>query len=152
MRSMVASRMAQDTQSWVDTFKRHNSGTYNNQYTGFFSFFFNFLLYFNKKHQKKTVMDLAKFIPGMPRLPEKFIQIAEQIPGEIVVSDVTQVLDSQLFWPSFNVPYSEYVRRVSGYNEMLEKHPNLADSIDYVCKIPIFFFIIQTKKKPLNSF
>eukprot|EP00708_Paratrimastix_pyriformis_P002324 GAFH01001067.1.p1 GENE.GAFH01001067.1~~GAFH01001067.1.p1 ORF type:complete len:607 (+),score=260.42 GAFH01001067.1:112-1821(+) len=82
VRVMVANRMGHSGEEWTATFGRYNSGSYNNQY---------------------LVVDYSKFTPGKEPLPGT-LWILEQYPGGYFAKDRTDVLKSQLYYPSFNVP------------------------------------------------
>ena len=87
VRVILANRLASNGEEWTSIFKKENSGTYNNQYM---------ILDLN-------LIDLKKKI-----IPKKSLMIIEQIPGETVVNDVTDVLKKG-YWPSYNIPYSDYL-------------------------------------------
>jgi len=50
------------------------------------------------------ILDLKKFSPGKPLLPETF-RVLEQLPGLIVSEDQTGKLQRERYWGSFNIPY-----------------------------------------------
>jgi hypothetical protein len=102
IRVMVANRMATTGQQWVEIFSQWNSGTYNNQW---------------------IVVDYKQFTSGKPLQPGT-LWIAEQIPGYVVSQDMTDHLATYGYWPSYNVPYFEFVYNVSGYPAMYEKYGN----------------------------
>ena len=92
-RSMVANRLARNGKMWSKIFARRNSGTYNNQW---------------------MVIDYTKFKPGKV-LPKKgLLWILEQLPGHIHMEDLTHVLTSQTYWPSYNTPYYKDIFNLSG--------------------------------------
>ncbi|XP_039285111.1 putative phospholipase B-like 2 [Nilaparvata lugens] len=97
LRAMLANRLATDGETWHEVFSRFNSGTCNNQY---------------------MVVDYNKFTPGEP-LPAGTLWISEQMPGKMVTMDVTDVLVEEGYWSSYNVPYTDEIRRISGYNEKM---------------------------------
>ncbi|GAM18028.1 hypothetical protein SAMD00019534_012030, partial [Acytostelium subglobosum LB1] len=101
-RAIVSNMISQSPQVWVQLFQQFNSGTYNNQW---------------------MVLDYKMFTPGTA-LPAGSFFILEQIPGFCEVADMTANLNKNGFWPSYNIPYSEYVYNISGYNEMFEKYGN----------------------------
>lgn len=49
------------------------------------------------------IIDFKKFIPMQP-LQDGLFTVLEQIPGTIVSADKTDVLRSQQYWPSYNLP------------------------------------------------
>ncbi|KAL1140828.1 hypothetical protein AAG570_000756, partial [Ranatra chinensis] len=94
IRSLVANRLARNGHEWVSTFRMKNSGTYNNQW---------------------MVVDYNKFTPGSLKPQKGLLTIAEQLPGEIMSMDLTNVLNLKGYWASYNVPYFSHVYNVSGY-------------------------------------
>ena len=107
MRSVVSNRLAFTAKQWVDYFAEYNSGTYNNQW---------------------MALDYKNFKPGQCTLSPGSLWILEQIPGTAAKQDVTQVLNRQTFWSSYNIPYLEYIYNVSGYVEAKQK---FGDDYDY---------------------
>ena len=95
-RAAVATGFALNGSDWVNLFKRHNSGTYNNQW---------------------MVLDTAHFVPGGELPTAGLLWIAEQIPGKIESADVTSVLVKQGYWPSYNIPYFKTIFKLSGYEK-----------------------------------
>ena len=49
------------------------------------------------------ILDYNKFTPNQPLRDNLFI-VLEQIPGYVVWEDKTDVLRTQSFWPSYNLP------------------------------------------------
>ncbi|XP_012869858.1 PREDICTED: putative phospholipase B-like 2 [Dipodomys ordii] len=101
VRNIVANRLAVDGDSWTDTFKRFNSGTYNNQW---------------------MIVDYNVFIPGGPSVPSRVLTILEQIPGMVVIADKTQELYHATYWASYNIPSSETVFNASGLRELVAQY------------------------------
>eukprot|EP00854_Cymbomonas_tetramitiformis_P012788 gene12788-15116_t len=97
-RSILANRVATDGPSWVEAFKPFNSGTINNQW---------------------MIVDYNLFTPGKP-LKANTLWILEQLPGFIQAADVTDILRYG-YWPSYNRPYFEEVRKRSGSAAMAAK-------------------------------
>lgn len=106
IRSMVVSRLAKTPEDWAHLFEKENSGTYNNQW---------------------MILDLALFgrhvqaNPSSTSLPAGLLYIVEQIPGYTQTADVTSVLESQTYWPSYNIPYFPEVFERSGYPSFVDK-------------------------------
>jgi len=95
IRNLVANRLASDGATWCQLFKRHNSGTYNNQW---------------------MIVDFKQFQRGKsPMRNDGLLFILEQIPGLIVWKDMTEHLVKTTFWPSFNYPYFEQIQLVGGF-------------------------------------
>jgi hypothetical protein len=107
-RVMLANRMANNAPQWSHIFRQHNSGTYNNAY---------------------MTLDLKLFEPGKP-LRRNTLWLSEQLPRMVTSADVTSVLRFG-YWPSYNVPYFELVRNISGYTYILEKHPAAASTLSF---------------------
>lgn len=99
IRVIVANRMAVDGSSWSQIFAKFNSGTYNNQW---------------------IVVDYKKFTPGNQKLAPNTLWIIEQIPDYVESADVTDVLNNQGYWPSYNVPYFNNTYILSGNRMMYE--------------------------------
>ena len=84
VRATVANRLATDGESWTRVFSRYNSGTYNNQW---------------------MVLDNKLFTPHQEDLSDGLLWVLEQIPGYFRRQDLTEILQSRTFWPSYNSPY-----------------------------------------------
>ena len=69
-----------------------------------------------------------------PKLSPGLFWLLEQIPGYFRREDLTHVLQTKTFWPSYNSPYFTDVFNMSGNAELVEK---LGDwfSYDKVIKI-----------------
>jgi hypothetical protein len=91
-RVRLANSMASDGQSWSQIIASYNSGTYNNQY---------------------MVIDLKKFHVGYG-LDDGAFWVSEQIPGEVLYADETEILRYG-YWPSYNVPFFHEIWLKSGY-------------------------------------
>lgn len=98
MRAMIANRLATNGPEWMETFQKHNSGTYNNQW---------------------IVVDYSKFTPGHP-LPNGVLTIGEQLPGYFHYEDQTHVL-AYGYWPSYNAAVYPETRRLSRQDIMAER-------------------------------
>eukprot|EP01029_Cantina_marsupialis_P005884 TRINITY_DN1637_c0_g3_i1.p1 TRINITY_DN1637_c0_g3~~TRINITY_DN1637_c0_g3_i1.p1 ORF type:complete len:549 (-),score=179.19 TRINITY_DN1637_c0_g3_i1:591-2237(-) len=99
MRNRAAIQMADNGKDWTDIFAKHNSGSYNNQW---------------------QVVDYKKFSPGQP-LKEGAFWVLEQIPGYTKAEDLTSLLESQRYFPSYNIPYFKEVFDRSGYPGAMKK-------------------------------
>jgi len=100
IRSMVANRLATSGKEWADIFSRFNSGTYNNQW---------------------MIIDYKLFRPHSP-LKDGTLTILEQLPTFIKYEDMTHLLRSQGYWPSYNVPFFKEVFNLSGAPERVAKY------------------------------
>ncbi|RWS24796.1 putative phospholipase B-like 2 [Leptotrombidium deliense] len=92
IRSIVANRIANSGQEWVDVFVKYNSGTYNNQW---------------------MIVDYKMFEPLRP-LKKGLLTVVEQIPTLVAYDDTTYVLRKQQYWPSYNTPFFENIFNISG--------------------------------------
>jgi len=100
VRSLVANLLASDAQSWVSIFSKYNSGTYNNQW---------------------MILDMNKFEPTKPLVPGTFI-VLEQIPGKIVSRDMSEHLDRNKYWGSYNRPYFNEINKASMFKTASALH------------------------------
>ena len=82
IRTLVANRLAMTGQEWCQYFAQNNSGTYNNEW---------------------MIVDYKLFEPGK-ELVDNTLWVLEQLPGEIHSQDMTDVLKSQGYWASYNIP------------------------------------------------
>jgi len=93
LRNTVANRLARSGREWTELFARFNSGTYNNQ----------FMIIDYKKYQKGTAPS---------NLANDVLWVIEQMPGFTQSADVTGVLRSQQYWPSYNCPYFPFIYHI----------------------------------------
>ncbi|KAI6660986.1 hypothetical protein LOD99_13709 [Oopsacas minuta] len=98
-RVMIANRLAESAEDWVEIYSRYNSGTYNNQW---------------------MVLDYNKFSPGNVR--DGTLYVLEQLPGYIERQDMTYVLREKGYWASYNIPFFAEVYNRSGTPKMADKH------------------------------
>ncbi|KAL8560033.1 hypothetical protein ACOMHN_041503 [Nucella lapillus] len=101
IRSVVANRLAKSGAEWASIFSLYNSGTYNNEW---------------------MVVDYKRFQPGMETLPPGVLTVLDQIPGTIKWADLTPLLVSQAYFPSYNVPYFPEIFNASGIPAMVAKY------------------------------
>jgi len=106
---MVANSLAIDGLSWVNTFCRYNSGTYNNQW---------------------IVVNMNLFTPGAP-LADGLLWITEQMPGLCPAIDATPVLRQKGYWQSFNTPYLPEINAASGNKALYKKFGDLFSYTKY---------------------
>lgn len=92
VRSMVANRLANSGQEWIDNYVPYQSGTYCNQW---------------------MIIDYKLFTP-FSDLQNGTLMIMESIPGEYLQADVTEIL-SFGYWSSFNRPYFPRFQELMGY-------------------------------------
>ncbi|XP_034833984.1 putative phospholipase B-like 2 [Maniola hyperantus] len=99
-RAMVANRIASDGKQWVETFRLHNSGTYNNQW---------YVVDYNKfKASKGQTPGVVE--PGL-------LWVVEQLPGNTEAADLTEHLKKTSYFPSYNIPYFPRIFNLSGGND-----------------------------------
>ena len=95
LRAVHAMWTTDNGKDWTETFIKHNSGTYNNQY---------------------LVVDSKKLEVGKePK--QDLLWIIEQYPGVYMSKDITDVLVQKGFFPSFNTPWFEELYNLAGYPE-----------------------------------
>lgn len=70
----------------------HNSGSYCNQ---------------------NMILDYNQFEPGKPLKNGTFI-ISEQIPGYVINNDLSQLVQTEGYYGSYNTAYDPYLRQISG--------------------------------------
>jgi len=98
VRVMVANRLATGGRHWAGLFSQFNSGTYNNQW---------------------MVLDYNKLRGGHTK---DLLWVTEQLPGKIVSRDVTDVLERQQYWASYNRAYFTEISRLSGGERKVAEH------------------------------
>jgi len=113
-RTIIANLLATDGQSWTQHFQRYNSGTYNNQFMIVNTRLFN--------SSSSTNSD------GSLALPLGVLWIIEQMPGKVQSGDVTPVVNSMGYWPSYNRPYFPDIFDAMGYTKAVQAH---GDSYSY---------------------
>ncbi|XP_056263761.1 phospholipase B-like 1 isoform X1 [Pseudoliparis swirei] len=152
-RVRLAHSLAKTGEEWAKTFSKHNSGTYNNQY---------------------MVLDRSRVKLGLS-VDDGALTVVEQIPGLVEYSDQTQALrrgnDASFdpvflrslfhvqsfsfppftkgYWPSYNVPFHHKIYKLSGYEEMWDKH---GEDFSYdLCSRAKIFRRDQADVKDLDS-
>ena len=99
LRNMLANRLASSGYHWPMLYTQHNSGSYCNQ---------------------NMILDYNLFEPGKP-LKNGTVIVSEQIPGTVINSDVSEMVQKQGYYGSYNVAYDPYLRRISGAEAAAEK-------------------------------
>lgn len=94
----VSNYLAHDGTHWGKLMSRHNSGTYNNQWI-------------------TITLDRA----STSGLQDGFLTIAEQIPGDVKVTDVTDVVRKQGYFSSYNIPFDTGIYQMSGYPKHVQQ-------------------------------
>eukprot|EP01091_Cochliopodium_minus_P014611 TRINITY_DN4993_c0_g1_i2.p1 TRINITY_DN4993_c0_g1~~TRINITY_DN4993_c0_g1_i2.p1 ORF type:complete len:529 (+),score=128.13 TRINITY_DN4993_c0_g1_i2:1-1587(+) len=129
VRVIIANQVASSGFWWVNNFSKFNSGTYNNQW---------------------IITDLKLFEPKNRQLKAGTLYIAEQIPGYIESADMTNFLQENQHWPSYNIPYFPYIYNTSGFLQYYEKY---GDSYSYSkCPRARIFARDQSKVNSLDAF
>mmetsp|Transcript_10169 Transcript_10169/g.17497 ORF Transcript_10169/g.17497 Transcript_10169/m.17497 type:complete len:642 (+) Transcript_10169:118-2043(+) len=98
-RNVLANRLAAKGSSWCPIYEKYNSGTYNNQ---------------------NMVFDFNAFEPGKP-LRDGTFSICEQVPGYVRSTDLSQKLQNDRYFASYNTPLDEVIRAESGIDEMYKR-------------------------------
>lgn len=97
LRAVHASWTTDNGKEWAETFIKHNSGTYNNQY---------------------VIVD-SKKLTRFQKPDKDLLWIIEQFPGTYEMSDVTSYLVEHGYFPSVNTPYHESLYNLAGYPELV---------------------------------
>ncbi|CAB3248632.1 unnamed protein product [Arctia plantaginis] len=98
-RAMVANRLARNGKEWVEIFRKHNSGTYNNQW----------YIVDYKKFRPRTSRQKGAIKPGL-------LWVVEQLPGYMEAADLTKKFKELGYFPSYNIPLFRRVFSLSGGN------------------------------------
>ncbi|VDP22673.1 unnamed protein product [Soboliphyme baturini] len=109
IRTTLANRLATDGLHWTTLFSMFNSGTYNNQW-----------MIVNYKALKRACKNMADAQCKSPR--KHIFFVLEQLPNSITVDDLTSVLYSDSYWPSFNLPYFQSIYNISGNLDLVKKY------------------------------
>jgi hypothetical protein len=99
-RVIIANRLAGTAFQWVQLYSQWNSGAYNNQW---------------------TALDYKLYSPGQKKLAPNTVWITEQMPGTFQYADVSEIINAQSYFPSYNVPYFPAIFNYSGYNLAVEQ-------------------------------
>ena len=97
LRAVHATWTSDSGKEWAETFIRHNSGTYNNQY---------------------VIVDTHKFERGV-KPTKDLLWIIEQFPGMYEMTDVTDQLVRDGYFPSINSPWHDNLYEIAGYPELV---------------------------------
>ncbi|CAE7528575.1 plbC [Symbiodinium natans] len=100
---MAVNRVAKTGTQWTSMLAEENTGTGNSQW---------------------IVVDYNRFTPGQP-LQRNAIRILEQVPGMTHQADITSELTSRGYWGSFNRPFFEDIREMSGHKTAEESYGKL---------------------------
>jgi len=97
---MVTNRLASNGPEWMHIYKRHNSGTYNNQW---------------------MVLNYNLFSPGVG-FKAGFLWVGEQMPGYFVHEDQSEYLKAHQYWISFNRPFYPFIFNISNQWPLVEQY------------------------------
>jgi hypothetical protein len=108
-RVRLANAMATTAPEWAAIFAQDNSGTYNNQYI---------VIDLNKYNQATgTTSEGAKV------LLNDTVWLIEQMPGLVAAADQTNLLQTQGYIPSYNLPFYNSIYDKSGYPAHFKENP-----------------------------
>jgi len=91
-RNILANRISANGTQWTQVYSQQNSGTYNNQ---------------------NMILDYNLFKPGKPLVNGTF-WLCEQIPGTIRSNDLSQYLQENGYFGSYNAAFDPVIRNLSG--------------------------------------
>ncbi|CAI4231400.1 unnamed protein product [Auanema sp. JU1783] len=100
LRTQIATRAANNGSTWVQTFSKYNSGTYNNQF---------------------VVLDYKLFKKGERTQTLGLLTVMEQMPSHIARADKSHQLFETTYWPSYNRAYFPDIFNISGATHMVQQ-------------------------------
>ena len=100
---MTANRLAVSSESWSKEFAKYNSGTYNNQF---------FVVDYYRAKQRLPNHDL----------PSDTVWMTEQLPGYIKHGDITDLINRDGYFGSFNLWYWPETVKKSGLPALVKEH------------------------------
>ena len=98
IRTMVANRLATNGPTWADSFEKHNSGTYNNEFHIVdYNVFHTSIQELRDSHNntQRNSVDVFK---------KHLLTVVDQMPGHMEVADMTSALAEKGYWASYNRP------------------------------------------------
>jgi hypothetical protein len=90
---MICNRLAKSGAHWTRLMSSVNSGTYASQW---------------------MIIDYNRFKAGKT-IPDDTFWLLEAVPGETKAADLSYFLRDHAYWPSFNRPYFDEIRTVTGH-------------------------------------
>jgi len=100
MRVVTANELAANGSTWANAFSEYASGTYMDQW---------------------MVIDLNKFVPE--HVPcAGFFTVLEEMPGRVHWEDMTNHLVKKSYWASYNNPYFNDIRDMTGQTSLCIKN------------------------------
>jgi len=100
---MITNRLAKNGAHWTRLFSTQNTGTYTSQW---------------------MIVDYNRFKAGQP-VPDDFFWVLEAVPGLTHAADMSHHLRDNGYWPSFNRPYFDDVRDVTGHKGAQRSHGSI---------------------------
>lgn len=100
---MIANRLAKTAAHWARIYERYNPGTYSAQW---------------------MVVDYNQFTSGKA-VPDNTLWVIETVPGLTHSEDLSSVLQQATYWPSFNRPFFDDVREVTGFSGAQQSHGDM---------------------------
>uniref|UniRef100_A0A7E4VT70 Phospholipase B-like n=1 Tax=Panagrellus redivivus TaxID=6233 RepID=A0A7E4VT70_PANRE len=100
VRAIAANQLARTGREWCQIFRRHNSGTYNNQW---------------------IILDYKLFTPYKPLPQYGLLYVLEQLPGFTIYKDLTQYLAENTYYASYNIPFFLKTSSLSGFDKKAEE-------------------------------
>jgi len=97
---MITNRLAKNAPHWVRLFASTNTGTYSCQW---------------------MIVDYNQFIAGAP-IRDNLFWVIETVPGMVKMQDMSHFLRKYSYWPSFNRPFFDEVREVTGHAAAQKTH------------------------------
>jgi len=99
---MASNRVATSAEQWTDLFTAYNSGTYTNQW---------------------IAIDYNHFTSGN-KLPQDTVRVLEAIPGYTLSVDVSELINTQGYFGSYNTWFIPFIFNTSGYPTMVAQYGN----------------------------
>jgi len=97
---MAVNRLAKTSSHWARLFSKTNTGTFTSQW---------------------MIVDYNQLTPGKP-LAEGTFWVVEMVPGVSEMRDMSGYLQEHGYFPSFNRPFFEKVRELSGHSAAERSH------------------------------
>lgn len=101
IRVMVTNSLAMTAQDWAQIYSRETSGTNNCQW---------------------QIANLLQFESGQALKQNTFV-VMEEVPGLVHYEDQSAKLQTERYWPAFNVAYYPQTRKLAGEIDSYTEHP-----------------------------
>ena len=102
-RELVANQISHSGTEWVGNYAVNGTGGCGVEY---------------------TVVDMKRFAYGEDLLPNT-VTVIDDVPSHIVSGDVTEVIEKNNYFASYDVPYFEEVRLKAGYEALAVSYPEM---------------------------